>query len=246
MSSARIRNVQLDVPDDRYDAAVAFWAAALGAEARAVDDEPFTHLVDAASPVGVHLQRLDHGPARMHLDLEADEPDAVVDRLVRLGAGRWGSGTCGPVLADPAGLLVCVCRAGTVEEQLRTRGDGAGLHLVVLDVPDDDFEDVVSFWAAALEVEPRRFEGEFADYVALGGAAAPGGRVSLLVQNVGDDAARLHLDLHVPDEAARDREVARLEELGARRVAEVRHWVTLADPADLLLCVVPDEHGDGA
>ena len=246
MTDVRIRNVQLDVPDDRYDGTVAFWAAARGATARVADDPAFTHLVDPASPIGVHLQRLDDGPARIHLDLEAAAPDEVVEELVRRGAERFGSGPCGPVLADPAGLLACVCRAGTVEERLRTRRDGAGLHLVVIDVPQADFEEVVTFWADALGIEPRRFEGELANYASLPGADAPGGRVSLLVQDIGEDAARIHLDIHVRNERARDREVARLEELGARRVGAVRHWVTLEDPAGLLLCVVPDEYGAGA
>lgn len=243
-TAVRLRNVQLDVPADRYDATVAFWVDALGATPQAADG-PFTHLRGPASSVGVHLQRLDDGPARIHLDLEAEHPEAAAEELVGRGATRQGTGPCGPVLADPAGLWFCICRTGAVVEELGRPGAGrAALRLVVIDVPRERFEDVLSFWSGVLDVEAKRFGGEFAAYAHLRDVPAPGDRLDLLVQDIGDDTARFHLDLHVTDEAARDAEASRLTALGAREVDAVRHWRTFEDPVGLLLCVVPDRHGD--
>lgn len=242
-AAVRLRQVQLDVPADRYDATVAFWAGALGATARDVGG-PYTRLVGAASPIGVHLQRLGDGTARIHLDLEADDPDAARARLVELGATAGAAGPCGPVLAGPAGLLLCVCTTAPAADELRSPSDGrVGLRLVVVDLPSDDFERGLRFWGEAFGVEARRFGPEFADYARLPDVPVAGGSFDMLGQDVGSDAARFHLDLHVADEADRDAEVARLEELGARPVGAVKHWITLEDPAGLLLCVVPDRHG---
>jgi hypothetical protein len=59
----------------------------------------------------------------------------------------------------------------------------------------------------------------------------------VLVQRLGDGAARVHLDIHTTDRAA---EVARLVELGATVVEEAEPWTIMRDPAGLLFCVVPD------
>ncbi len=58
----------------------------------------------------------------------------------------------------------------------------------------------------------------------------------LLLQELGEGDARIHLDIHTDD---RDAEVRRLLALGATRVSEAEDWVVLRDPAGLLVCVVP-------
>ena len=47
----------------------------------------------------------------------------------------------------------------------------------------------------------------------------------------------MHLDIHTDD---LDAEIARLEALGAERVAFVHAWWIMRDPAGLLFCVVPE------
>lgn len=241
----RLRNVQVDVPGEAYDDAVAFWAAALDGSPRQADG-PYVHLDDIRSPVGVHLQRLSEGDARYHLDLGADDPAGEVERLLALGATRAWVGDGGEVLRDPAGLLLCVCAWGT-EERLRAEVTAAPrLHLVVLDVPSDTVDAVVRFWSDALGLGVHPVGGRFAAYTFLGEKSKPPlDGWGLLVQDIGDGELRIHLDLHVPTAADRDREVARLGELGASRVGQHDLWVVLAAPGGHLHCIVPDRR-DGS
>ena len=242
--SLRLRNVQLDVPSGPYDATVEFWAGALGASTRDADG-PFTHLVGPASSFGVHLQRLETGTARIHVDLGADDRAAAAARLVELGADDRGDGAGGPVVADPAGLALCVCGPGEGAEELAPPPEGrAHLRLLVVDVPRDEFDDVLGFWGAAFGGEARRLGEPWPAYAQLRGVPGPDGPVDLLFQAIDEGEARFHLDLHGADVPTRDAEVTRLCELGATEVARVDHWVTLADPAGLLLCVVPDRRDD--
>jgi hypothetical protein len=60
--------------------------------------------------------------------------------------------------------------------------------------------------------------------------------LEIMVQRIGDGAAaRVHLDVETDDVEA---EVRRLERLGASRVAPVKSWWIMRDPAGLLFCVV--------
>lgn len=238
----RLRNVQVDAPPGREAEVVAFWAGALGATTRP-GTGPYTHLVDAASPIGVHVQRLEGGEARYHLDLEAHDPDAEVARLLSLGATRVGTGDDGEVLADPAGLLLCVCPWGQVEERLRPgTPDRVALRLVVVDVPTRHVEATVGFWAGALGATVVPADAS-SPYTELRGMDGPAGRFGVLVQDLGTASpARFHLDLHVDDATTRDEEVTRLEALGATPAGAWSHWQVLADPAGNLLCIVPDRH----
>ncbi|MBS3940864.1 MAG: hypothetical protein KG028_07880 [Actinobacteria bacterium] len=238
-----IRNVQVDVPADRHDAAVAFWAGALGAVPRPAGG-PFTHLLGVAGTVGLHLQRLGDGPAGHHLDLEADDPDAEVSRLLDLGATEGVRSSEGPpVLHDPAGLAFCVCRRGAGEpERLReARADRGFLEMAVVDLPHAEVAAGAAFWAAALEVEARPLPPPVDAFTHLHGSHGPDGRpVDLLVQDLGDaTTARLHVDLHLAERDARGAEVARLVALGASVEAVRDRWHVLTDPAGNPLCVVP-------
>jgi hypothetical protein len=56
-----------------------------------------------------------------------------------------------------------------------------------------------------------------------------------LIQDVGQTAPRVHLDLHTDDVEA---EVARLTALGAHEVARFDGWVVCEDPSGLPFCVV--------
>lgn len=86
---------------------------------------------------------------------------------------------------------------------------------MVFDVPAADSADEVTFWQAATGTELTHYT-RFPEY--------HGGRVtdtlSLLVQQLGDGPARVHVDIHTDD---LDAEVARLEALGAERVSSTGH-----------------------
>ncbi len=89
----RLCHFVIDVSDLEHGAA--FWTAALGAV-----DEPlpevssgvYRHLRLADSEIAVLLQKTNDekvSKERMHLDLEADDVEAEVKRLEKLGATRW-------------------------------------------------------------------------------------------------------------------------------------------------------------
>lgn len=238
----RLRNVQIDVSSDRHDEAVAFWAAALDATPRS-GRSAFTTLLDARAPLGVLVQRLEDGPPRFHLDLEADDVDAEIDRLCVLGAEVVRRGEEGGVLTDPAGLPFCVAAAGRDLGGLRPEvTQRARLRVIVIDVSSALTGTVTEFWAAALGASAERLQAPNEAFTHLADVQSPSaGPIAILVQDTGPHGpTRTHLDLHVPDPAARDAEVARLRQLGAEPVAEHRHWAVLEAPSGHLFCVVPD------
>jgi hypothetical protein len=107
------------------------------------------------------------------------------------------------------------------------------LYKAVIDVPASDYDSELSFWEGALgqSLSPLPFP----DYH---GAELHGQDFCLLTQRLGEGVARVHLDIHASD---LDAEVARLEQLGAKRVQRVNSWQVMRDPAELLFCVLPDD-----
>ncbi|WP_165968680.1 VOC family protein [Arthrobacter crusticola] len=104
-----LREVVIDAPDEVFVKTRAFWGSALLAEPRQVEEHPeFTGLVGPAAMSWVGLQNVGAAAARLHLDIETDDVDAEVQRLVTLGAEIVGQGRTWVVLKDPAGLLFCV------------------------------------------------------------------------------------------------------------------------------------------
>ena len=240
---SRLRIVQFDVPEARLDEAVSFWAAALSAEPA---DAPgaFVHLVDATSALEVHIQAIGDDPPRYHLDLEADDRDREVARLLAAGAAPTATFDADgyTVLTDPAGVPLCVIdpTAAAPTRVAPRRPDRGYLGAVVVDVPDDAIERTVAFWSSALELDPQTAVHK-PPFRELPGVVGPGGEVQLLVQSVGPGTApRVHVDLFASDTAA---EVRRLEALGARCVGVLADWTILRDPVGNLLCVVSLDAG---
>ena len=87
MHRSRIAVVLIDHPEESYEPAATFWAAAQGAT-RSADDEPEHESLDRLpGNVALELQRTGSGtPPRVHLDLETDDVPAEVARLEALGA----------------------------------------------------------------------------------------------------------------------------------------------------------------
>jgi catechol 2,3-dioxygenase-like lactoylglutathione lyase family enzyme len=93
-------------------AMIAFWQAALGYVPRDPPDADGVVLTDpAGTGPNVSLNRTDEAPLRdyrLHLDLYASDPDAEVERLLRLGAQLARPAESGHdfvTLADPDGNL---------------------------------------------------------------------------------------------------------------------------------------------
>src|SRR5882724_7270440 len=111
------------------------------------------------------------------------------------------------------------------------------LRTIVIDVPAATHDRARDFWTAALRAHARRGTN-YPEYHVLEHAAALG---PVLVQDIGDAAARIHLDIESSDVEA---EVARLLTAGAELVERHSEWVVLRDPAGLLFCVVEGAGAD--
>jgi predicted enzyme related to lactoylglutathione lyase len=101
----------------------------------------------------------------------------------------------------------------------------------LIDVPREDYARTVEFWGAALD-RPAEVEADDPDYTSFG-EPTPG--VQLMIQAVGDDTPRVHLDIETDDVAA---EVARLSALGATEIHQLHTWAVMRDPAGVVFCVV--------
>ena len=102
-------------------------------------------------------------------------------------------------------------------------------------MPAGDHDRELLFWQGAAGHPLPRL-----GYPEYHGAALHGQDFWLLMQRLGEGAARVHLGIHADDLAA---EVGRLERLGAERVQRVNSWWVMRDPAGLLFCVIPDPAG---
>ena len=101
----------------------------------------------------------------------------------------------------------------------------------IIDCQTDDIERAAAFWSAALGMPARQNPGEEGRYVRL---LDPEGRLHVEVQAVSHES-RVHLDIESDDIEA---EVARLEALGATRVARVQTWWVMQAPTGQRFCVV--------
>jgi glyoxalase superfamily protein len=108
MHRSRLYALIIDTPTAEAEASAGFWAAALGADARPVPDEPeFTGLAGAFPGLTTAVQAVDDAP-RYHLDIETDDVAAEVARLTALGAVLVSRRLDCHTLRAPGGHLVCV------------------------------------------------------------------------------------------------------------------------------------------
>ncbi len=116
MHRSRLCQFVIDVSD--LDRGVSFWSAALNAVEEPLSENSrqiYRRLRIPDSEVRILLQKTDDekiAKERMHLDLEADDVEAEVDRLEALGATRFANqverGFAFWVLRDPWGNELCV------------------------------------------------------------------------------------------------------------------------------------------
>lgn len=109
------------------------------------------------------------------------------------------------------------------------------LGAVVIDCRTGDLAAASAFWAAALGYPARPTDDPL--YHDL---ATPDGQPAVIVQKVGHES-RVHLDIETDDI---DAEVARLEALGAKRVAQVKTWWVMEAPTGQRFCVIRPQRDD--
>ena len=106
------------------------------------------------------------------------------------------------------------------------------LNGILIDCNVDDIHETASFWAKALgrPVNPDH-PGTRGNYVMLEDRP---GEISIQVQRV-DHESRVHIDIETDDI---EREVARLEKLGAAVDKRLERWVVMRAPSGQRFCVV--------
>jgi len=104
-----LRRLYVDAPSEVYERTRDFWATALVAQPHRGVNYPEFHWLEHPAALGqVLVQDIGATPSRYHVDIETDDVEAEVARLLAAGAyevdrqGNW------VVLRDPAGLFFCV------------------------------------------------------------------------------------------------------------------------------------------
>ncbi len=103
----------------------------------------------------------------------------------------------------------------------------------IIDCNTDDLDAAADFWSQALgmTIADRDAGDDTAQYQLFGNTPAD---LQIEVQKV-DHPSRVHLDIEADDI---DAEAARLEKLGAKKIAFVKRWWVMEAPTGQRFCVV--------
>lgn len=115
MHKSMLAGFIIDCRSDDLDRAAAFWSQALGLTTQkhdAPEERDYVELLDTQHGLHIEIQRVAH-PSRVHLDIEADDIDAEVARLEKLGARRIEKIRRWWVMEAPTGQRFCVVRASS-------------------------------------------------------------------------------------------------------------------------------------
>src|SRR4051812_16597853 len=108
---SRLCGAYIDVPRADYDRTVQFWQAGLDRPARVEADDPdYVSFGEATPGVELNVQAVGDPTSRIHLDIETDDIEAEVARLVALGATEVERIQGWVVMRDPVGTVFCVVR----------------------------------------------------------------------------------------------------------------------------------------
>jgi glyoxalase superfamily protein len=227
----------IDAPPDQREALADFWSRVLDWPVGPPwPDHP--ELRSFEPPQGasyVHVQEID-GPARVHLDLESEDPAGTAARAADLGAALVRETDDWRTFSSPGGFPFCVLEARRREAPGPTTwpdGHRSRLVQVCIDSPAAAHDREVAFWRALL---PERWVPARAPEFAGKWHDDAGSPLQLLFQRLGepDGPVRAHLDHGTDDLPA---EVRRVLGLGAGDLGRGRGWHALRDPAGLAFCV---------
>jgi hypothetical protein len=108
---SRLCAVCVDVPRDHYDESIRFYTELIGRIATPADDDPdYVSYGESAPGVELMVQAVGDPTPRAHLDIETDDIEAEVARLVGLGATEVARIRTWVVMRDPVGNPFCVVR----------------------------------------------------------------------------------------------------------------------------------------
>ena len=112
MHKSRLAGFIIDCRTDDLDQAARFWSQALGyslKKSSAAQDAQYQLLDTPSDDLHIEVQKVEH-PSRVHLDIEADDIEAEVKRLEKLGAKRLVQVRTWWVMEAPTGQRFCVVR----------------------------------------------------------------------------------------------------------------------------------------
>ena len=110
MHKSRLAGFIIDCRTDDLDRAAQFWSRALGYPLKTstnVEDSGYRLLDTPSDEMHIEVQKVEH-PSRVHLDIEADDIEAEVQRLEKLGAKRVAQIRTWWVMEAPTGQRFCV------------------------------------------------------------------------------------------------------------------------------------------
>jgi predicted enzyme related to lactoylglutathione lyase len=111
---SRLAGFIIDCQSPDLTAAAEFWGAALGAQLKpasaAAKDALYRALDTGPDGLNIEVQQVEHA-SRVHLDIETDDVEAEVARLVKLGAKPVRAVDTWWVMEAPTGQWFCVVRA---------------------------------------------------------------------------------------------------------------------------------------
>jgi predicted enzyme related to lactoylglutathione lyase len=110
MHRSQLAGFIIDCQTDDLDSAADFWSQALGYRPKSStdpDDENYVVLDTGPNELQIELQKVDH-PSRVHIDIEADDIEAEVCRLEKLGAKRIQQVSTWWIMEAPTGHRFCV------------------------------------------------------------------------------------------------------------------------------------------
>ncbi len=114
MHQSRLAGFIIDCQTEDLQAAARFWGAALGLKvqppAPQAEEALYRRLATAPEQMHIEVQQVAH-PSRVHLDIEASDIEAEVQRLERLGARRIAAVHSWVVMEAPTGQRFCVVPA---------------------------------------------------------------------------------------------------------------------------------------
>jgi hypothetical protein len=226
----------LDMPPEAAERDVAFWQAITGStlSARRGERSQFVTLLPASGDAYLRAQTVLAGPGGCHLDLHADDAEAIADRALSMGAVQRHREPGFIVLESPAGIGFCAVQhqgeATRPSPAVRDDGTRSLLDQLCLDIPAPAYDRECDFWST-LTGWPQRpgTRPEFRYLVRPAGMP-----LRLLLQRLDAGRAGAHPDLACDDIHA---EAAIHTALGATRCHQTEYWITLRDPAGLLYCV---------
>ncbi len=233
--------VFIDRPAATFDVAAQFWLAVMGSTqspSRGGHGEFATALPGDGDPY-VRLQRLEDGPARLHLDVHVDDVRAVADLAVSLGATQLADVGDVVVMSSPAGLTWCVVAhdGESVVPPPTSWPDGSRTRVqqVCIDVAPERFDAECAFWSTLTGWSAR--PGARAEYRGLDVPTEIPLRVLFQRQDEvhPDHDVSAHLDVFCSDvDAAAEQH----RQLGAQLVAEFPWWTVMRDPSGVEYCLV--------